>query len=263
MGLRSTLFKGDPALEACRIRHSAHILPGAVGPHVGKIQNALWELDKLRIDPGELAARRYGPSTAAAVLAYKRKRHIINFSYERTEDNIVGMKTIDAMDTELARSGPGPAPSPAPPALPSCGVSRVVDSGTLFGLAVSKSILGGVEAVFEFNNRLPTEVTLDIALSVAGSPFAPKSVKVPGFGTHKESFVDIKDPAPLLWSFTLNATTTLPATFGPVPLPAPPLPLPIPGTFPLPAPFGPVTLPALVQFSFSTNWKPGDPPCAL
>jgi hypothetical protein len=35
------------------------------------------------------------------VLAYKRKRHIINPSYQTAPDNIVGIKTIAAMDREL------------------------------------------------------------------------------------------------------------------------------------------------------------------
>lgn len=88
MGLRSMLLKGDPALEACLIRDSAHILLGAAGPHVGKIQIALLQLDGLGIAPGELAAQ-------------------------------------------------------------------------LFGLTVRSFIDSGPEGVFEFTNRLPTEVTVE------------------------------------------------------------------------------------------------------
>jgi hypothetical protein len=44
----------------------------------------------------------YGPSTAAAVLKFKKKRRIINTSYQQHEDDIVGRMTIKAMDDELA-----------------------------------------------------------------------------------------------------------------------------------------------------------------
>ena len=101
MGLQSNLFKGNPALEACLLYDYAHIPPGAVGNHVGKIQTALVQLDGLQIDPSELAADRYGPSTAAAVLQYKTKRNIINFSYETRADNTVGKLTIASLDQQM------------------------------------------------------------------------------------------------------------------------------------------------------------------
>lgn len=43
----------------------------------------------------------YGPTTAAAVQSYKDKRGIINFSYQKAADNIVGKMTIAALDQEL------------------------------------------------------------------------------------------------------------------------------------------------------------------
>ena len=108
MGLQSRKFKGDPALEACLIQHSAHVTQGAIGEHVKKIQEALKELDNLNIDGGELSAKSYGPSTAAAVLAFKKKRHIINPTYQTNEDSIVGKMTIAALDSEiLAKEGGG------------------------------------------------------------------------------------------------------------------------------------------------------------
>lgn len=101
MALRSDLFKNDPVLEACRTSDASHITPGAVGNHVAKIQTALSTLDNVTIDPGELATKKYGPSTAAAVLAFKKKRSIINRSYQSQADNIVGKMTIQKMDDEL------------------------------------------------------------------------------------------------------------------------------------------------------------------
>ena len=41
-------------------------------------------------------------STTKAVLDYKRKRRIINPSYQKTADTIVGKMTIAAMDKEMA-----------------------------------------------------------------------------------------------------------------------------------------------------------------
>lgn len=107
MGLQSELFKGDPKLEACAVKDSAHISKrdNSVGEHVGKIQTALIRIDPtLKIDPGELEAKSYGPSTAAAVLAYKRERGIINFSYQNSADDIVGKMTIARLDRELKDS---------------------------------------------------------------------------------------------------------------------------------------------------------------
>ena len=101
MALSSTLFRGDRALEKCAIQDSAHVTRGAAGDHVAKIQFALFTLDGLLIDRTELTLHRYGRSTAAAVLAYKKKRQIINRSYQTTADDIVGKMTIASLDKEI------------------------------------------------------------------------------------------------------------------------------------------------------------------
>ena len=101
MSLKSKLFKGDPKLEAAAQSHPAHIVQGAIGDHVAKIQQALERLDSAVIDASELGAKRYGGSTANAVLAYKKKRNIVNKSYQTQADNIVGIMTMAAMDEEL------------------------------------------------------------------------------------------------------------------------------------------------------------------
>jgi hypothetical protein len=103
MSLQSKLYKGDPRFEACLIKDSAHIKLGATGDHVWKIQMALILLDDLQIDSDELAAKRYGPSTAAAVLAFKKERNIINRSYQTQADDIVGKMTIAELDKEIAQ----------------------------------------------------------------------------------------------------------------------------------------------------------------
>jgi peptidoglycan hydrolase-like protein with peptidoglycan-binding domain len=95
--LQSQLFGGDPKLEAAAVSDSAHIVQGARGEHVQKIQLALISIDDAAIAADGL----YGPATAAAVLAYKKKRGIINLSYQTQTDNIVGKMTIAALDREI------------------------------------------------------------------------------------------------------------------------------------------------------------------
>lgn len=108
MALLSRLFSGDPKLEAAAQSNPAHILQGAIGDHVAKIQWALILLDGDPIDDAELAAKRYGASTAAAVLAFKRKRDIVNRSYQSQADDIVGIMTIAELDRELRAIEQGP-----------------------------------------------------------------------------------------------------------------------------------------------------------
>lgn len=103
MSLQSKLFRDTPELEACLIQDSAHIKQGAVGEHVSKIHTALFALDHLSVSPDELQTSSYGPSTVKAVLAFKTKRKIINYAYEKRVDNIVGRMTIAALDKEMAR----------------------------------------------------------------------------------------------------------------------------------------------------------------
>lgn len=104
MGLQSKLFRGDSKLEAAAASHAAHIVPGAVGEHVSKIQQALTELDGAIIAQNELTTRSYGASTGNAVLSYKKNRDIINRSYQTQADDIVGIMTIASLDREMSRN---------------------------------------------------------------------------------------------------------------------------------------------------------------
>ncbi|MBS1213701.1 MAG: uncharacterized protein H6R26_2318 [Proteobacteria bacterium] len=101
MGLQSKLFRGDPKLEAAAVSNPGHIVPGASGDHVAKLQYALLMLGDAGIDPAEQESKRYGPSTANAVLSYKNKRNIINRSYQTQADNIVGIMTMASLDKEM------------------------------------------------------------------------------------------------------------------------------------------------------------------
>ena len=103
MGLQSRLFRGDPKLEAAAVSDPAHIAFGASGPHVSKIQTALILLDGAVVDADEMRRTFYGDSTAGAVLAYKRKRDIVNRSYQTQPDNIVGKMTMASFDDEMQK----------------------------------------------------------------------------------------------------------------------------------------------------------------
>ncbi len=102
MGLISKMFRGDPDLEACLLKDGAHITLDSFGVGVMRIQVALLWLDQATDLGPENDIAVYGPRTAAAVLAYKTKRAIINFAYEDQADSIVGKMTIARMDAELA-----------------------------------------------------------------------------------------------------------------------------------------------------------------
>src|SRR4051812_47781977 len=105
MALQSKLFRGDAKLEAAAVSDPAHVVPGSSGAHVVKIQQALIQLD----GAGITADGAYGQGTAAAVSAFKTKRGILNF--EGKIDNIVGKKTMAALDAEmLAKEGGGGLP---------------------------------------------------------------------------------------------------------------------------------------------------------
>ncbi len=109
MGLQSQLFRGDPHLEAAAVSDLAHIFQGASGPHVAKIQQALIQVDGAAITQDGV----YSPRTAAAVSAFKQKRQILNF--QGKIDDIVGKKTMAALDSEmLALEGRGPPTPPIP-----------------------------------------------------------------------------------------------------------------------------------------------------
>ena len=103
MPLFSALLRSDTKLQACLVRDASHVTKGASGEHVGKIQAALIIIDNAQINKAELRAQTYGESTAAAVLAYKRARKIINFKYQTQADSIVGKMTIAALDKEMLK----------------------------------------------------------------------------------------------------------------------------------------------------------------
>jgi peptidoglycan hydrolase-like protein with peptidoglycan-binding domain len=176
MGLQSELLRGDAKLEAAAVSDPAHIVPGARGPHVGKIQQALIELDDADIVQDSI----YGPRTAAAVLAYKKKRNIINRGRQTTADNIVGTMTMASMDAEmLASEAPESLPTgpvrlesdPPPPPSPGGSPSRQSQFGIGAPSFVSGNqlVLGGLPLFGQIGPfSLTSNPRLEISLNGTG-----------------------------------------------------------------------------------------------
>ncbi|MBL9079626.1 MAG: hypothetical protein JNL08_19135 [Planctomycetes bacterium] len=127
MPLTSNVFtkpRRNERLDRCLVDDRAHITlrqPPERGEHVTRVHLALLTLLRNPNLGTEVARAEYGPSTAAAVLRFKRERNILNTALHQTvPDNIVGKKTIAALDAEMAKRQlpPGRQPrlrvSPAP-----------------------------------------------------------------------------------------------------------------------------------------------------
>lgn len=114
MPLQSHLLACNERLQKCLFSDPAHVVPGDRGEHVWRIQVALIAIDGATIAKPEFDARTYGPTTTAAVLAYKTARSIINTSYQSKADNIVGKMTIASLDAEMLKiQAASPRPRPA------------------------------------------------------------------------------------------------------------------------------------------------------
>src|SRR5271169_1682823 len=122
MPVQSKLFTSDPQvrdrLNKALVSDPDHIVPGAVGDHVSKIQTALSILGKVAINSNEVDQELYGPTTADAVQAFKAscKPPLLNF--KNSLDNITGKKTTRELDRqmqEFEKNNPAP-PAPPPPA---------------------------------------------------------------------------------------------------------------------------------------------------
>jgi hypothetical protein len=114
MTLRSQHFRDNKRLQSCLVSDAAHITPGQSGEHVSLIQFALMRLLVADLPDRETDRQLYGPQTADAVLKYKRSLEIINKSYQREADNIVGRMTIKSLDDLMwvLEGGDGAPPQP-------------------------------------------------------------------------------------------------------------------------------------------------------
>jgi peptidoglycan hydrolase-like protein with peptidoglycan-binding domain len=103
MALQSILFAGDKRLERAAVLDSAHVIPGERGPHVVKIQQSLIDVAGANI----VADGVYGPATATAVADFKRKHQPPILNRAAQIDNIVGIKTLAALDARLPQKRGG------------------------------------------------------------------------------------------------------------------------------------------------------------
>ncbi len=101
MPLSCKFFKGEQRLEECLVSDPAHILRPQQGDHVALVQQAIIIFEGDVIAGGDLGTRTYDDSTAKAVKEYKRKREIINKTYQTAADDIVGKMTIARLDKDL------------------------------------------------------------------------------------------------------------------------------------------------------------------
>ena len=109
MPLRSDLFSGSKALQACLNSDAAHVVPGARGEHVALIQSALVRLGALDIEGARAEAKFYGPRTAAAVLAYKQEFNVVNRNYQDSKfcKDLVNVHGARDSFREIVKQGPG------------------------------------------------------------------------------------------------------------------------------------------------------------
>src|SRR5262249_20192552 len=78
-----------------------------------KIQRALVILGAGVINVDEIVGQTYGTTTARTVRAYKGPpRNIINHAYQSSPDDIVGIRTITALDQEMFDFENQPPPPP-------------------------------------------------------------------------------------------------------------------------------------------------------
>ena len=142
------------------MQDSAHVLSGATGDHVARIQFALFELDGIAIDRTELVDQRYGRSTAAAVLAYKTSARSSIPATRSPADDIVGKMTIASLDKEMRVRELRPKPpgecgisptrgaGPSPLALAGTSRSPVSPAGLQDGPTAAPEQFGGFIRVF-------------------------------------------------------------------------------------------------------------------
>jgi hypothetical protein len=107
--LTSTLFTKPPSdkLERCAVRDADHVPPGSVGDHVKRIQIALNQLSKVFLAIDGI----YGPKTAAAVVAFKEGQFPpLRQPGQSIADNIVGIKTVKALDKQMKDFEDAPQP---------------------------------------------------------------------------------------------------------------------------------------------------------
>jgi hypothetical protein len=182
MPLKSDLFRGVPELENCLLHDRDHIMRGAKGDYVSRIQQALDLLGDVPIAADELAKQEFGESTENAVFAFKTKNQIINRTYQTSPDKIVGKMTLQALDDQLARRKPSPTP-PAPPSPP------VVD-------------IGGAQIGHMHGNEIIADYYRNCGLETIGAGQIP--THGPRFYATLEELIDILQSRPEVHQVIVN-----------------------------------------------------------
>lgn len=178
----------------------SHFTLGQSGPAVTKLQEALREVQQNNPSlgiPTFTVNGQYDGDFARAILIYKTKREIRNFSGRF--DDIVGIKTIRILDAEKRpRTNPGPAPLPKRPGefprpdRPSNPSSCVTDTACplqtnfviqlIAGATVGEILEGGVLTfiIKDKLNRLSCLYSLTSGgFATPGLPFTPSVVGSP------------------------------------------------------------------------------------
>jgi hypothetical protein len=107
--LTCKLFTDPPSneLERCAGNDASHITPGATGDHVKRIQIALNTLSNVFLGIDGI----YGPKTGDAVVVFKEAQSPpLRQPWESIADNIVGIRTIRALDKQMYDHDHAPQP---------------------------------------------------------------------------------------------------------------------------------------------------------
>lgn len=109
--LKCRLFTTPPnlKLELCANEDRGHVTPGATGAHVKLIQIALNNLAGVFLAIDGI----YGPKTAAAVVKFKEaQKPPLRQTWQGLADNIVGIRTIKALDEQMKKLDDQPIKKP-------------------------------------------------------------------------------------------------------------------------------------------------------
>jgi hypothetical protein len=101
--LRSKFLSQSKRLQDCLLHDNSHVQFGDRGDYVHIIQLAVMAVEPVSISKDELNSQHYGKTTQDAVLKYKTRRNIVNATYQKNADAIVGKMTIKALDDELVK----------------------------------------------------------------------------------------------------------------------------------------------------------------
>jgi hypothetical protein len=199
MPLRSKFFtepKRNDRLEECLVEDSRHVAPKEPperGPHVALIQSALFAILP-KVDFGdEIEHNVYGPLTADAVFEFKNTRtpKILNPALHQTvPDNIVGRRTIAALDEEMERRDGGRGTSVTVTAPPLSGLTkfRLTRNAGEFVRDREKPVCqmvpaGGIRNVTVSTGRAGDKIGLDLPSPPhATASFSPGAVTLHGLG---------------------------------------------------------------------------------